>query len=107
MIATGIWFGSVVDHHPKKSVLQGSAVVSFVLYGLSLVLYVLSPPAAFARSRPALTAAMQRRYWGTVKLVVLFVEMPRAVSSSIRSTRWRAKDWVVSHQQVTVQTRPQ
>jgi len=31
------------------------------------------------------TAAMQRRYWGTVKLVVLLVEMPRAVSSSITS----------------------
>ena len=44
-----------------------------------------STPAALARNRPALTAAMQRRYWGTVKLVVLLVEMPRAVSSSITS----------------------
>ena len=44
-----------------------------------------SAPLALARSRPALTAAMQRRYWGTVKLVVLLVEMPRAVSSSITS----------------------
>ena len=42
-------------------------------------------PAAFARSRPAVTAAMQRRYCGTVKLVVLLVEMPREVSSSMTS----------------------
>ncbi len=44
-----------------------------------------STPLALARSSPALTADMQRMYWGTVKLVVLLVEMPRAVSSSITS----------------------
>ena len=32
---TGIWFGSLVDHHPKKTVLQVSAVVSLVLYAVS------------------------------------------------------------------------
>jgi DHA3 family multidrug efflux protein-like MFS transporter len=47
---TGIWFGSLVDRHPKKAVLQGSAVVSAVLYGLSLAIYLLSPPAAFQRT---------------------------------------------------------
>ena len=39
--------------------------------------------AAYASVTPAeVTAAMQRIYCGTVKLVVLLVEMPRAVSSS-------------------------
>src|SRR3954469_24885620 len=46
---TGIWFGSLVDRHPKKSVLQVSAVVSFVLYAASLGLYLLSPDEAFQR----------------------------------------------------------
>ncbi|GAA1827358.1 MFS transporter [Microlunatus capsulatus] len=47
---TGIWLGSLVDHHPKKTVLQASAVVSFVLYGASLAVYLLSPPEAFRRT---------------------------------------------------------
>jgi DHA3 family multidrug efflux protein-like MFS transporter len=46
---TGIWFGSLVDHYAKKTVLQASAVVSFVVYGASLALYLLSPPEAFRR----------------------------------------------------------
>jgi MFS transporter, DHA3 family, multidrug efflux protein len=44
---TGIWFGSLVDRHPKKAVLQVSALVSFVLYAASLGLYLLSPDEAF------------------------------------------------------------
>ncbi len=46
--ATGIWFGSLVDGHHKRTVLQGSAVASFLVYGLCLGLYLLTPPAVFA-----------------------------------------------------------
>src|SRR5215213_9326823 len=46
---TGIWFGSLVDHHAKKTVLQASAVVSFGVYAASLAVYLLSPPEAFQR----------------------------------------------------------
>ena len=44
---TGVWFGSLVDHHPKKVVLQGSAAVSFLLYAASLAVYLLAPDGAF------------------------------------------------------------
>ena len=47
---TGIWLGSLVDHHPKKTVLQASAAVSLVLYAASLAVYLLSPPEAFRRT---------------------------------------------------------
>jgi len=47
---TGIWLGSLVDHHPKKNVLQGSAAISLVLYAASLGVYLLSPPEAFRRT---------------------------------------------------------
>ena len=33
---TGIWFGSLVDHHRKKTMMQASAVVSLVLYAAGL-----------------------------------------------------------------------
>src|SRR5687768_18429233 len=47
---TGIWFGSLVDHHPKKTVLQVSAAVSLVLYAVSFAVYTVRPPEAFRRT---------------------------------------------------------
>lgn len=47
---TGIWLGSLVDHHPKKTVMQVSAAFSLVLYALSLGVYLLTPPEAFRRT---------------------------------------------------------
>jgi DHA3 family multidrug efflux protein-like MFS transporter len=41
--ATGIWFGSIVDHHRKQVVIQASAVASFVLYAVGLGLYLAVP----------------------------------------------------------------
>lgn len=46
-VATGIWFGSLVDHHRKKTVLQASAAVSVVLYAAALGLYLTTPASAW------------------------------------------------------------
>ncbi len=46
--STGIWFGSLVDHYHKRSVMQGSALASAVVYGVCLALYLLTPERAFA-----------------------------------------------------------
>lgn len=46
--ATGIWFGSLVDNHHKRSVMQGSALASGGIYGAGLVLYLMTPESAFA-----------------------------------------------------------
>jgi DHA3 family multidrug efflux protein-like MFS transporter len=43
----GFWFGSIVDHNPKKLVMLGSSVVSFVLYAIGLVVYLLAPADTF------------------------------------------------------------
>lgn len=43
MSATGVWFGSIVDHHRKKSVMQVSALVSLSIYMVALVFYALTP----------------------------------------------------------------
>src|SRR3712207_5493689 len=45
--STGIWFGSIVDHHHKRRVLQASAATSLVIYLGCLVGYLLTPPEAF------------------------------------------------------------
>jgi DHA3 family multidrug efflux protein-like MFS transporter len=44
---TGIWFGSLVDHHSKKAVMQGSALASLVLYATSFGLYLITPREEF------------------------------------------------------------
>jgi MFS transporter, DHA3 family, multidrug efflux protein len=46
--ASGFWFGSIVDHNPKKLVMLGSSAVSFVLYAISFVAYQLTPRASLA-----------------------------------------------------------
>jgi DHA3 family multidrug efflux protein-like MFS transporter len=45
--ASGIWFGSLVDRHPKRAVMLGSSAVSLVLYAAGLAVYLLADPAAF------------------------------------------------------------
>lgn len=44
---TGIWFGSLVDHHKKKTMMAVSAVLSLVMYAISLGVYLLAPENAF------------------------------------------------------------
>jgi len=44
---SGIWFGNLVDHHRKKTVMQASAVVSLVLYAVAFTLYQLTPEQTF------------------------------------------------------------
>jgi DHA3 family multidrug efflux protein-like MFS transporter len=43
----GIWFGSLVDHFPKKQVMLGSSLVSFVLYAIGLAIMAVAPADTF------------------------------------------------------------
>ncbi len=44
---TGIWFGSLVDHHRKAAVMQASSLASFAVYSACLALYLLVPDRTF------------------------------------------------------------
>ncbi len=44
----GIWFGSLVDHHRKRSVMMGSSLASLILYVASLAYYESRPEERFA-----------------------------------------------------------
>jgi len=44
---TGIWFGSMVDHHAKKTMMQVSALVSLGTYVVGLVVYQAVPRESF------------------------------------------------------------
>ncbi|WP_432512082.1 MFS transporter [Kineococcus sp. SYSU DK001] len=61
--ATGIWFGSLVDNHRKRTVLQASAAVSAALYGVCLAVLLLTPAEEF-------TDAGSLRLWLFVVLLM-------------------------------------
>jgi DHA3 family multidrug efflux protein-like MFS transporter len=44
--SSGIWFGSIVDHNPKRLVMLGSGVASFILYGVALAVHQAAPEGA-------------------------------------------------------------
>ncbi|WP_433824869.1 MFS transporter [Actinoplanes sp. CA-015351] len=45
--ATGIWFGSIVDGHRKKTALQASAFASLLFYAGALAVYLVTPADEF------------------------------------------------------------
>jgi MFS transporter, DHA3 family, multidrug efflux protein len=44
---SGIWFGSLVDHHRKKTTMQASSLVSLAFYVVAFTLYQLTPEQTF------------------------------------------------------------
>ena len=40
---TGIWFGSLVDHHKKKTMIQLSSLISLAVYSVCFVIYTQAP----------------------------------------------------------------
>jgi len=71
--ACGFWFGSIVDHNPKKAAMQGSSIASFFFYLISTALVFLEPEGAFADPYGAYL-------WGFVFVVMLGV-----ISGNLRS----------------------
>lgn len=45
--STGIWFGSLVDHHKKKTMMQLSNIGSLIFYAAAFLLYVSVPQEVF------------------------------------------------------------
>ena len=70
---SGIWFGSLVDHHRKKSVMQASTLVSLALYLAAFVLYQATPKDVF-------TDPASIRLW-----VFIVVAMVGVIVGNIRS----------------------
>lgn len=63
---TGLWFGGLVDHHHKKTVMMWSSIVSLIAYATGLVSYVLSPVGAYEHvSSPYL--------WGLILVLLVGV----------------------------------
>lgn len=62
--ATGIWFGSLVDHHKKKTMMLASSVVTLILFTLSFIIYIVAPEGSFTN--------IQNPYFWTFVTLLLF-----------------------------------
>ena len=60
---TGIWFGSLVDHHRKKQIMLWSSWLSLIAFAISLAVYLVVPQSAF-------TNAAGPILWGFVLLIM-------------------------------------
>lgn len=71
--ATGFWFGSIVDHHKKKSVMMFSSAITAALYGLGLLFYVSQPVNVF-------NSVSSFSFW-----IFVFILMSGVIAGSIYS----------------------
>lgn len=61
MATTGIWFGSLVDHHKKKTVMIWSSFATLALFSISFAIFLIAPAGSFKN--------IQNPYfWGFVTL---------------------------------------
>jgi len=78
---TGIWFGSLVDHHRKKTMMQASAVVSAVLYAAAFAIYQVFPRESFTDpASVALWALIVLLMFGVIAGNIRTIALPTLVT---------------------------
>lgn len=86
--ASGIWFGSIVDHHKKKSSLLGSSYVSLASYIASFAIYLAAGPDAFRDiSSPTLWIFVVTLMVGVIVGNIRTITMPTLVTILIPEDR--------------------
>lgn len=93
---TGIWFGSLVDHQAKKTMMQASAAASFLLYAAAFVVYQVAPRGSFADpASAALWAFIVLLMFGVIAGNIRTIALPTLVTVLIEpDTRDRANGLV-------------
>ncbi len=93
---TGIWFGSLVDHHAKKTMMQVSAVLSFLLYTAAFGVYQVTPHESFTDpTSVALWTLIVLLMFGVIAGNIRTIALPTLVTVLIaEDTRDRANGLV-------------
>lgn len=79
--ACGFWFGSLVDHHRKKTAMLGSSLASLGFYAVALAVHELAPKGAIADvGRPWLWAFIGLCMLGVIAGNVRSVALPPLVT---------------------------
>jgi DHA3 family multidrug efflux protein-like MFS transporter len=93
---TGIWFGSLVDHHAKKTMMQVSAALSFVAYAAAFGVYQVAPRTSFTDpTNAALWMLITLLMFGVIVGNIRTIALPTLVTVLIaEDTRDRANGLV-------------
>jgi len=85
---TGIWFGSLVDHHKKRNVMAASSLASLVFYALSFAMYLVTPEHVFQdQYSPVLWGFIVLLLLGVIAGNIRTIALPTLVTILIPATR--------------------
>jgi MFS transporter, DHA3 family, multidrug efflux protein len=78
---TGIWFGSLVDHHKKKNIMLASSVISLVAYAICFAIYTTTPLAQFKDiASPTLWVFVLILFAGIIAGNIRNIALPTAIT---------------------------
>jgi MFS transporter, DHA3 family, multidrug efflux protein len=82
----GIWFGSLVDHHKKKTVMIGSSATSLVAFSLAFLIYIFTPKEMFGSiSNPILWVFALILMIGVVAGNIIAIAIPTLITSLVEA----------------------
>jgi len=85
---TGIWFGSLVDHHKKRTMMVASNIASIAFYIASLAVYVLTPHELFKDPyNPMLWLLVALLLFGVIASNIRTIVLPTLVTVLISASR--------------------
>lgn len=85
---TGIWFGSLVDHHKKKTVMLASTAFSFIVYLICFAIYQTTPHETFTDvSSPILWTFVSLLMFGVIAGNIRTIALPTLVTILIPEDR--------------------
>lgn len=85
---TGIWFGSLVDHHKKRLMMIVSNIASIAFYVASLVVYLLTPHELFKDPyHPLLWLLVTLLLFGVIASNIRTIVMPTLVTILVPANR--------------------
>lgn len=81
LTVTGVWFGSLVDHHKKKTMLLGSSIATLIAFLAAFAVYLLAPENAFtSHSSPLLWLFIGCVFTGVIVGNIRNIAMPTVVT---------------------------
>lgn len=85
---SGVWFGSIVDHHRKKHAMLGSSLATLVAFGLGLALLHFGPAGAFGSvSSPWLWVFAVLLMAGTIAGAIYNIAIPTLIGLTVPEER--------------------
>jgi MFS transporter, DHA3 family, multidrug efflux protein len=86
--ATGIWFGSLVDHHKKKTMMAVSNITSLIFYGIAFFIYISVDREVFKEPTSiALWGLVITAMFGVIAGNIRMITMPTLVTILIPEDR--------------------